>query len=95
MRTFKQYFNKTIITLCILFFFVLWYQIISKIICHSYCDPEVETNVTTLSQEEIIDQRLREYELKRAERKLERKRKREKARNDRAVNDSVDPSTSR
>ena len=95
MRTFKLYFNKTIITLCILFFFVLWYQIISKIICHSYCDPEVETNVTTLSQEEIIDQRLREYELKRAERKLERKRKREKARNDRAVNDSVDPSTSR
>ena len=95
MRTFKLYFNKTIITLCVLFFFVLWYQIISKIICHSYCDPEVETNVTTLSQEEIIDQRLREYELKRAERKLERKRKREKARNDRAVNDSVDPSTSR
>ena len=95
MRTFKLYFNKTIITLCILFFFVLWYQIISKIICHSYCDPEVETNVTTLSQEEIIDQRLREYELKRAERKLERKRKREKARNDRAVNDTVDPSTGR
>ena len=95
MRTFKLYFNKTIITLCILFFFVLWYQIISKIICHSFCDPEVETNVTTLSQEEIIDQRLREYELKRAERKLERKRKREKARNDRAVNDSVDLSTSR
>ena len=95
MRTFKLYFNKTIITLCILFFFVLWYQIISKIICHSFCDPEVETNVTTLSQEEIIDQRLREYELKRAERKLERKKKREKARNDRAVNDSVDLSTSR
>ena len=95
MRTFKQYFNKTIIALCVLFFFVLWYQIISKIICHSYCDPEVETNVTTLSQEEIIDQRLREYELKRAERKLERKKKREQARIDRAVNDSVDPSTSR
>ena len=95
MRTFKLYFNKTIITLCVLFFFVLWYQIISKIICNSFCDPEVETNVTTLSQEEIIDQRLREYELKRAERKLERKRKREKARNDRAVNDTVDPSTGR
>ena len=95
MRTFKLYFNKTIITLCILFFFVLWYQIISKIICHSYCDPEVETNVITLSQEEIIDQRLREYELKRAERKLERKKKREQARIDRAVNDGIDPSTSR
>ena len=95
MRTFKQYFNKTIITLCVLFFFVLWYQIISKVICNSFCDSEVETNVTTLSQEEIIDQRLIEYESKRAERKLERKRKREKARNDRAVNDSVNPSTSR
>ena len=95
MRTFKQYFNKTIITLCILFFFVLWYQIISKIVCNSFCDPEVETNVTTLSQEEIIDQRLREYELKRAERKLERKKKREQARIDRAVNDGIDPSTSR
>ena len=50
MRTFKQYFNKTIIALCVLFFFVLWYQIISKIICNSFCevDPEVETNVSTV-----------------------------------------------
>ena len=95
MRTFKSYFNKTVITLCVLFFFVLWYQIISKVLCNSFCSTEVETDVITLSQEEIIDQRLKEYESKRAERKLERKRKREKARNDRAVNDSVDPGTSR
>jgi len=63
METFKQYLNKTIIALCILFFFILWYQILSKIICNSFCEVEQEEQQVVIAYEDMTpEQRRAEFE---------------------------------
>lgn len=63
MGTFKQYLNKTIIALCILFFFILWYQILSKIICNSFCEVEQEEQQVVVAYEDMTpDERRAEFE---------------------------------
>jgi len=63
METFKQYLNKTIIALCILFFFILWYQILSKIICNSFCEVEQEEQQVVVAYEDMTpDERRAEFE---------------------------------
>ena len=63
METFKQYLNKTIIALCILFFFILWYQILSKIICNSFCEVEQEEQQVVVAYEDMTpEQRRAEFE---------------------------------
>ena len=63
MGTFKQYLNKTIIALCILFFFILWYQILSKIICNSFCEVEQEEQQVVVAYEDMTpEQRRAEFE---------------------------------
>ena len=69
METFKQYLNKTIIALCILFFFILWYQILSKIICNSFCEVEQEEQQVVIAYEDMTpEQRRAEFEKLKAQR---------------------------
>jgi len=73
METFKQYLNKTIITLCILFFFILWYQIISKILCNSFCEVEQEEQQVVIAYEDMTpEQRRAEFEKLKAQRTAEK-----------------------
>jgi len=73
METFKQYLNKTIITLCILFFFILWYQILSKIICNSFCEVEQEEQQVVIAYEDMTpEQRRAEFEKLKAMRTAEK-----------------------
>ena len=73
METFKQYLNKTIITLCILFFFILWYQILSKIICNSFCEVEQEEQQVVVAYEDMTpEQRRAEFEKLKAQRTAEK-----------------------
>jgi hypothetical protein len=73
METFKQYLNKTIITLCILFFFILWYQIISKILCNSFCEVEQEEQQVVIAYEDMTpEQRRAEFEKLKAMRTAEK-----------------------
>ena len=73
METFKQYLNKTIITLCILFFFILWYQILSKIICNSFCEVEQEEQQVVIAYEDMTpEQRRAEFEKLKAQRTAEK-----------------------
>ena len=55
METFKYYFNKTIITLCILFFFVLWYRILSKILCSVFCEVETAEVIEKLKAQRTAE----------------------------------------
>ena len=72
METFKYYFNKTIITLCILFFFVIWYQVLSKIICNSFCEVEQEVQGVVIAYEDMTpEQRRAEFEKLKAQRTAE------------------------
>ena len=73
METFKQYLNKTIIALCILFFFILWYQIISKILCNSFCEVEQEEQQVVIAYEDMTpEQRRAEFEKLKAQRTAEK-----------------------
>lgn len=73
MGTFKQYLNKTIIALCILFFFILWYQILSKIICNSFCEVEQEEQQVVIAYEDMTpEQRRAEFEKLKAMRTAEK-----------------------
>ena len=74
MRTLKLYFNKTIIALCVLFFFVLWYQIISKILCNSLCEveQEEEQQVVIAYEDMTPEQRRAEFEKLKAMRTAEK-----------------------
>ena len=73
METFKQYLNKTIIALCILFFFILWYQILSKIICNSFCEVEQEEQQVVVAYEDMTpEQRRAEFEKLKAMRTAEK-----------------------
>ena len=73
METFKQYLNKTIIALCILFFFILWYQILSKIICNSFCEVEQEEQQVVVAYEDMTpEQRQAEFEKLKAQRTAEK-----------------------
>lgn len=73
MRTLKLYFNKTIIALCVLFFFVLWYQIISKIVCNSFCEVEQEEQQVVIAYEDMTpEQRRVEFEKLKAMRTAEK-----------------------
>jgi len=73
METFKQYLNKTIIALCILFFFILWYQIISKILCNSFCEVEQEEQQVVIAYEDMTpEQRRAEFEKLKAMRTAEK-----------------------
>jgi hypothetical protein len=73
METFKQYLNKTIIALCILFFFILWYQILSKIICNSFCEVEQEEQQVVIAYEDMTpEQRRAEFEKLKAMRTAEK-----------------------
>jgi len=73
METFKQYLNKTIIALCILFFFILWYQILSKIICNSFCEVEQEEQQVVVAYEDMTpEQRRAEFEKLKAQRTAEK-----------------------
>jgi hypothetical protein len=73
METFKQYLNKTIIALCILFFFILWYQILSKIICNSFCEVEQEEQQVVIAYEDMTpEQRRAEFEKLKAQRTAEK-----------------------
>jgi len=52
----KRFISKTILTLCIVIFLTIWYQVISKIACNFLCDPEVEEGVVdyeSMSPEEL------------------------------------------
>jgi len=92
METFKQYLNKTIITLCILFFFILWYQIISKILCNSFCEVEQEEQQVVIAYEDMTpEQRRAEFEKLKAQRTAEN----EKNSNTPDTTDSVNISSSR
>ena len=73
METFKQYLNKTIIALCILFFFILWYQILSKILCNSFCEVEQEEQQVVIAYEDMTpEQRRAEFEKLKAMRTAEK-----------------------
>jgi hypothetical protein len=90
METFKYYFNKTIITLCILFFFVLWYQILSTILCSVFC--EVEPAEVVIAYEDMTpEQRRAEFEKLKAQRIAEN----EKNSSTTDITDNVNISSSR
>jgi len=92
MKTFKYYFNKTIITLCILFFFVLWYQILSNILCNVFCEVEQEVQGVVIAYEDMTpEQRRAESKKLKAQRKAENEKNSSTA----DTTDSVNISSSR
>ena len=66
----KRLLSRTVLWFCILLFFAIWYQIISKIACNFVCQDESEQ-----VQEEVVDyESMSPEELKAAFLKLQKEK---------------------